>query len=97
MQGASTRKVAVIEGGEEKAQAYWRANIRLILSLLAVWALVSYVAGFFLAQPLANINIGQIPLSFWFVQQGAIIVFVVLIFVYAWMMDRIDRQFDVSE
>lgn len=91
------RKVAIIEGGAEKAQAYWKANIRLILTLLAIWALVSYVAAIILAQPLAGVNVGQVPLSFWFAHQGAIVVFVVLIFVYAKLMDRIDNEFDVHE
>lgn len=90
------RKVAVSEKGAEAAQAYWRANLRLILSLLAIWALVSY--GFLLlAQPFANVMFGNVPFSFWMAQQGAIIIFVILIFVYARIMDNIDRKFDVHE
>ncbi|GAB4260059.1 MAG: DUF4212 domain-containing protein [Thermoleophilia bacterium] len=77
--------------------AYWRANLRLIAILLIVWAAVSYVAAIFLANPLYGVNLGKIPLSFWFAQQGSMLVFVVLIFVYAKMMDGIDRQFDVHE
>mgnify|MGYP005845356051 CR=1 FL=1 len=94
---ATGRKVVVIEGSEEKAIAYWKANIRLISILLAIWALVSYVAGIILAQPLATINIGQVPLSFWFAHQGSMITFVILIFVYAKLMDGIDNKFDVHE
>ena len=82
---------------QAKADAYWKKNIRLILSLLSIWALVSYVLGILLAEPLSNIMIGQIPLGFWFAQQGSIITFVILIFVYCWMMDRIDKEFDVQE
>lgn len=80
-----------------KAQAYWRRNLNLITILLVVWALVSYVAAIFLAQPLYAIKLGQLPLSFWFAQQGSIIIFVLLIFTYCWMMDRIDREFGVAE
>ncbi len=94
---ATGRKVAVVEGGEEKAIAYWKANVRLIFILLAIWALVSYVAGIILARPLVTINLGQVPLSFWFAHQGSMITFVVLIFVYAKLMDGIDNKFDVHE
>jgi putative solute:sodium symporter small subunit len=80
-----------------KAKAYWRRNLNLITVLLVVWALVSYVAAIFLAQPLYAIKLGQLPLSFWFAQQGSIIIFVLLIFTYCWMMDRIDREFGVAE
>ncbi|WP_167857475.1 DUF4212 domain-containing protein [Candidatus Chloroploca mongolica] len=94
---ASSRKVAVVEGGEEMAVAYWKANLRLITILLGIWAFVSYVAGYLMAGMLSGINLGQVPLSFWIVQQGAIITFVVLIFVYAVVMDRYDQRFNVHE
>lgn len=81
----------------EQARAYWRANLRLIGLLLAIWASISYGIGYVLAEPLSKFTIGQVPFSFWIVQQGAIIVFVLLTFVYAYRMDRIDRAFGVSE
>lgn len=77
--------------------AYWKANLRLIMILLAIWALVSYVFGILLAPALSNIYIGQLPVGFWFAQQGSMITFVVLIFVYSIMMDKVDQQFDVQE
>lgn len=81
---------------EEKAQAYWKRNITFILQLLAVWALVSYVCGILLAN--ADLGtIGVLPFSFWFAQQGSIIVFIVLIWIYARHMDKVDREFDVHE
>ena len=76
---------------------YWRANLRLIVVLLTVWAVVSLVFGVLLIEPLNNLTIGRLPLGFWFAQQGSIYVFVVLIFVYAWRMDVLDRRFGVSE
>lgn len=79
------------------AEAYWKRNIRLITVLLIIWALVSFVAAIFLAQPLYSMKLGQLPLSFWFAQQGSMIIFVVLIFIYCWMMDRIDREYGLSE
>lgn len=80
-----------------KAKEYWQRNVRLILTMLTVWAVVSYGFGILLVEPLNAIMIGQIPLGFWFAQQGSIIAFVILIFVYCWMMDRLDNEFDVQE
>lgn len=79
------------------ALAYWKANIRLILILLAIWAGVSYGLGIILAPALNNISLGQLPLGFWFAQQGAMFVFVILIFVYSVLMDGVDKEHDVQE
>lgn len=81
----------------EKAKAYWRRNLTIIGILLAIWFVVSYVFGILFANILYGVPIGQIPASFWFAQQGAIFVFVLLIFVYCWIMDRVDKEFDVNE
>lgn len=81
----------------ELAKNYWKANIKLILTLLAIWALVSYVLGVILAPALSNIYIGQLPVGFWFAQQGSMITFVILIFVYSFMMDKIDQQYEQNE
>ncbi len=78
-------------------KAYWRANLRLIAILLTIWALVSLVFGILLVEPLNTLTIGHVPLGFWFAQQGSIYVFVILIFVYAWRMDRIDSKHGVNE
>jgi putative solute:sodium symporter small subunit len=85
-----------ITNGEPKT-AYWRANVRLIAILLTIWALVSYVAAILLAEPLQNITFFQVPLSYWFGHQGSMLTFVVLIWVYAFYMDRVDRKHDVHE
>ena len=77
--------------------AYWKANVRLILILLGVWALVSYVLGIILAAPLNSISLGQLPLGFWFAQQGSMFTFVILIFVYSILMDKVDKEHDVHE
>ncbi len=78
-------------------RAYWRSKIRLILILLTIWAVVSIGFGILLIEPLNRFHIGQLPLGFWFSQQGSIYVFVVLIFVYAWRMDRLDRKHGVGD
>jgi putative solute:sodium symporter small subunit len=76
---------------------YWRAVIRLTLILLSIWALVSLVAGILLVEPLNHFKVGRLPAGFWMAQQGSIIVFVVLIFVYARRMDRLDHKFKKDE
>ena len=82
---------------EDQGRAYWRANIRLILILLSIWGLVSLVFGVLLIETLNQVKFIGVPLGFWFAQQGSIYVFVILIFVYAWRMKKIDRDHDVHE
>jgi putative solute:sodium symporter small subunit len=79
------------------ARAYWRATLRRILVLLAVWALAGPVMGILLVETLNKYTLGGIPFGFWMAQQGSIYVFVVLIFVNAWLADRADRAFGVHE
>jgi len=64
---------------------------------LAVWFIVSYLFGIILVEPLNAISIGGYNLGFWFAQQGSMYIFVVLIFFYAWRMNKLDREFDVHE
>ncbi len=78
-------------------KAYWRKNLSYVGILLTIWFLVSYGAGILFAEALNSIKIGGFPLGFWFAQQGAIYVFVILIFVYVWLMNKLDREFDVDE
>ena len=82
---------------ESSRVGYWRANSRLILVLLAIWGFVSIGCSILLVEPLNRFLIGNLPAGFWFAQQGSIFVFVVLIFVYAFAMDRLDKQHDVEE
>ena len=83
---------------EEKSNnAYWSANIRLIAWSLVVWALVSFGFGILLRPLISGIAVGGSDLGFWFAQQGAILVFLALIFFYAWRMNRLDRQHGVDE
>lgn len=83
----------------EREKAYWRRNVRLVLTLLAVWFAVSYGAGIILAEWLNQYRLPGtgFPLGFWFAQQGSIYVFVLLIFIYVWRTNRLDREFDVDE
>ncbi|REJ73576.1 MAG: DUF4212 domain-containing protein [Acidobacteria bacterium] len=81
---------------EQGRRAYWRANLRLMAVLLAIWFTVSYGLGILLVEPLNQVRLGGFPLGFWFAQQGSIYVFVVLILVYAVAMDRLDRRHGVQ-
>ncbi len=76
---------------------YWHRNLRLMAVLLAIWALVSFGAGIFFADFLNRWSILGMPLGFWFAQQGAIITFLILIAVYVWRMDKLDKEFGIEE
>ena len=83
----------------ERARVYWQRNLRYVAVLLSVWLSVSLVAGVLLAGPLNGIRIPGtgFRLGFWIAQQGAIYVFVVLIFVYVRLMNRLDRELGVED
>ncbi len=78
---------------------YWRRNIRYVGILLAIWFSVSYGCGIVFAEALNAFHVPgtHFPVGIWFAQQGSIYVFVVLIFVYVRLMNRLDREFDVDE
>ena len=80
-----------------QAVGYWKANRRLQLTLLAIWAIFGFGISILLAEPLNEIVIGGFPVGFWFAQQGSIVVFVILIFIYAMTMDRIDHEYGVQQ
>lgn len=82
---------------EALKKAYWRDNLRIVAVLILVWATVSYGAGILFAEQLNTVQVGGYPLGFWFAQQGSIYTFVVLIFVYARLMARLDRRYGVEE
>ena len=77
--------------------AYWRANLKLGAVLLAIWFLVSFGFGILLVEPLNEIRFFGFKLGFWWAQQGAIYVFIILIFVYVRAMKHLDRKYDVHE
>ena len=81
----------------ENRKAYWRANLRLTAIMLAVWFTISYLAGIVFVEQLNVINLGGYKLGFWFAQQGSMYGFVVIIFVYAHLMAKIDRKFGVHD
>lgn len=81
----------------ERARAYWKRNVSLVVKLMVVWFVVSYGCGILFVEALNRIQLGGYKLGFWFAQQGSIYVFVALIFYYARKMAALDREFGVDE
>lgn len=81
----------------DKARLYWRENVKLLCTLLAIWFAVSFGAGILLVDLLNAVQIGGFKLGFWFAQQGSIIVFVILIFVYAARIHAVEKRLGVAE
>jgi putative solute:sodium symporter small subunit len=81
----------------QQASDYWKANLRVVATLLSVWFVAGFVISIFLIEPLNRIQIGSVGLGFWFAQQASIFVFVVLVLLYAWIMDAVDRRHDVGD
>lgn len=82
---------------EPKHAVYWRQNLRVVGVLLAIWFVVSFGLGVVLVDRLNEVQFGNFPLGFWIAQQGAMYTFVVLIFVYVYLMNRLDRTYGVDE
>lgn len=80
----------------QNAKAYWRASLKLMLALLAIWFIVSFGCGILFRDFLDQFSIGGAPLGFWFAQQGAIYVFVALIFYYCRAMRKLERKYGVE-
>lgn len=82
---------------KSSSNAYWKANIKTIQISLAVWFMCSFGFGILLRPMLSGIKIGGTDLGFWFAQQGAVLVFLVLIFAYAAKMNKLDKEHGVEE
>lgn len=77
----------------KKAKAYWKENLRYLAILLTIWFVVSFGAGILFKEALDDIKIAGFKLGFWFAQQGSMYVFVILIFVYVRLMNKLDRKY----
>jgi putative solute:sodium symporter small subunit len=82
---------------QAKAKAYWKENLRYLLLLLSIWFVVSYGAGILFNEALDTIKLGGFKLGFWFAQQGSIYVFVILIFIYVRLMNKLDKKYGFNE
>ena len=87
----------MINSHNSKAKVYWKKNISIVLSLLAVWFFVSFGMGILLVDVLDSFRFFGFKFGFWMAQQGSIFCFVILIFVYVYKMNKLDHQYDVDE
>ena len=81
----------------KNTDSYWKANLRLMISLLVVWFVASFGCGILLVDYLNQFRLFGFKLGFWFSQQGSFYIFVILIFVYVWRMNKLDKRFGVDE
>ncbi|WP_223033385.1 DUF4212 domain-containing protein [Hanstruepera marina] len=82
---------------QKHASAYWKENLKYLVILLTIWFLVSYGCGILFKDALNEIRLGGFKLGFWFAQQGSIYVFVILIFVYVRLMNKLDKKYGFDE
>lgn len=82
---------------EKNKNAYWHHNLRYLIILITVWFVSSYVTGILFVEELNTIRIGGFKLGFWFAQQGSMYIFVALIFIYVYLMNKLDKKYDVDE
>ncbi|MEM6717964.1 MAG: DUF4212 domain-containing protein [Bacteroidota bacterium] len=82
---------------QQRAKAYWKENLRYLLILLSIWFIVSYGCGILFREALNEFKLGGFKLGFWFAQQGSIYVFVILIFVYVRLMNKLDKKYGFDE
>ena len=78
---------------QSKKDSYWNENIRILIILLSIWFLVSFGFGILLSEWLDQFQIAGFKLGFWFAQQGSIYVFIILIFIYIHLMNKLDKKY----
>ena len=82
---------------KNNSDEYWKSNLRIVFSLLVVWFIASFGFGIIFSDMLDQIKVGGFKLGFWFAQQGSIYIFVLIIFVYVWLMKRLDKRVSEKE
>lgn len=82
---------------QKNATAYWKKNLKYLIILLSIWFIVSFGCGILFRESLNEIRLGGFKLGFWFAQQGSIYVFVILIFVYVRLMNKLDKKHGYDE
>ena len=73
---------------------YWKKNIQIVSILLLVWFVASFGFGIIFVNDLDEISFFGFKLGFWFAQQGSILIFVAIIFVYIRLMKNLDQEFN---
>lgn len=85
--------IDMINNKKSSTTNYWKTNLKYLIILLSIWFTVSFGFGILLVDELNSIRMGGFKLGFWFAQQGSIFVFVILIFVYIKLMNKLDNQY----
>ena len=80
----------------DSAQTYWKSNIKIVLVLLSIWFFISFGCGILFVDFLDQFRFGGFKLGFWIAQQGSIFVFVVLIYAYIYLMDKLDNEYNLQ-
>ena len=78
-------------------EEYWKKNIFYLSILLSVWAIVSFVISIIFVDYFDSFKLGNFKLGYWFSQQGSIYSFVILIFVYVFLMNRLDKKLEINK
>ena len=86
-----------MENNSSSNSSYWKANLSLVGKLLAIWFIVSFGCGILFKEQLDQFSIGGAPLGFWMAQQGSIICFVILLILYAFLMNKLDKKHGFGE
>ena len=77
--------------------AYWKTNLKYLIVLLVLWFIVGFVFTILMVDTLNQIKIAGFPLGFWFAMQGAIMMFVIMMFVYTRLMNKLDARYGLDE
>ena len=78
-------------------EKYWKKNIFYLRILLTIWFICSFGFGILFAEKLNEFYLGGFPLGFWFAQPGSIYIFVILIFIYVYLMNKLDKKHNLEE
>lgn len=92
-----SNKYCSVHTMNDKAKEYWKKHLTLLAILLTIWFIVSFGCGILFVDQLNAFRLGGFKLGFWFAQQGSQYVFVILIFVYVYKMNKLDKEFEFDE
>lgn len=82
---------------KNKMYYYWRSNLLYLFILLSIWFSASFGLGIIFADELNQFRLAGFKLGFWFAQQGSMYIFIIIIFIYVFLMNRLDKKYDVDE
>ena len=81
----------------DRNKSYWRANLKIVSWLMVVWFFCSFGVGIIFSDTLDQFRFGGFKLGFWFAQQGSIYIFILLVFVYVYLMNKLDKNYAETE